>query len=72
MNNNEGTTITQILNVTQTIFKQFSNPQKGIAMGSPTSGTMAEVYLQYVESTHIKKWWERGETSLYKNMWMTY
>jgi len=35
-------------------------------MGSPISGTMAEVYLQYVESTHIKQWWETGEISLYK------
>ena len=40
--------------------------KKGIAMGSPISGTMAEVYLQYVESTHIKQWWETGEISLYK------
>jgi len=35
-------------------------------MGLPISGTVAEVYLQYVESTHIKQWWETGEISLYK------
>ena len=74
MNNNEGTTITQILNVTKTILEQnyfqyneaIFKPKKGIAMGSPISGTMAEAYLQYVESTHIKQRWETGEISLYK------
>jgi len=53
MNNNEGTTITQILNITKIILEQnyFQNieaifkPKKGIAMGSPISGTMAKVYL---------------------------
>ena len=49
MNNNEGTTITQILNVTQTILEQNYFQE----IFKPNSGTMAEVYLQYVESTHI-------------------
>ena len=53
MNNNEGTTITQILYITKIILEQnyfqyseaIFKPKKGIAMGSPISGTMAEVYL---------------------------
>jgi len=31
--------------------EQLFQPEKGIAMGSPISSTMAEVYLQYLEET---------------------
>jgi hypothetical protein len=33
---------------------QIHQPDKGVAMGSPVSGTMAEVFLQYLEETNIK------------------
>ena len=80
MNNNEGTTITQILNVTKTILEQnyfqyneaIFKTKKGIAMGSPISGTMAEVYLQYVESTHINNGGRQWRSVSIKDMWMTY
>jgi hypothetical protein len=28
------------------------HPNKGIAMGSPISGTMAEIFLQHIENKH--------------------
>ena len=32
---------------------RFLQPDKGIAMGSPISSTLAEVYLQYIEETYV-------------------
>jgi len=51
-NNNKGEIINQLLNILWTIMKQnyfqykdkFYQPQRGIGMGSPISGTMAETY----------------------------
>ena len=34
--------------------EQIYQPDKGIAMGSPISGTIAEIFLQDLERTHIK------------------
>jgi hypothetical protein len=31
------------------------HPNKGIAMGYPISGTMAEIFLQHIENKHIKQ-----------------
>jgi hypothetical protein len=31
------------------------HPTKGIAMGSPISGTNAEIFLQHIENKHIKQ-----------------
>jgi hypothetical protein len=45
---------------------QIYLPQKGIAMGSPISGTMAEIYLQYLETTYIKHWLDNREIIFYK------
>jgi len=72
-NNNEEITY-KLLNILWTIMKQyyfqykdkFCQPQKGIGMGSPISGTMAETYLQYIEETYIKQWWDTGEIVHYK------
>ena len=33
---------------------QIYHPAKGVAMGSPVSGNIAEVFLQYLERTNIK------------------
>jgi len=73
-NNNNEDVITQLLNVIKTSMQQnyfqfndtFYQPEKGIAMGSPISGTMAEIYLQYVEANYIKQWWETDEIIYYK------
>jgi len=35
---------------------QIFQPEKGIAMGSPLSNTIAEIYLQYFENIYIKHW----------------
>jgi hypothetical protein len=45
---------------------QIFQPQKGIAMGSPTSGTMAEIYVKYLEATYIKHWLDNKEIVFYK------
>ena len=37
-----------------------------MAMGSPISGTMAEIYLQYLETTYIKHWLDNKEIIFYK------
>jgi len=44
--------------------EQLFQPEKGIAMGSSISSTMADVYLQYVEETHVKQWLESKEIIL--------
>ena len=35
-------------------------------MGSPISGTMAEIYLQYLEAIYIKHWLDNKEIVFYK------
>jgi len=45
---------------------KFSQTEKGIAMGSPISSTMAEVYLQYIEETYVKQWLDSKEIIYYK------
>jgi len=41
-------------------------PEKGIAMGSPISSIMAEIYLQFFEEMYIKQWLESREIIYYK------
>ena len=65
-NNNSKQTSNQITDVIQTILEQnyfqyqnkYYQPQYGIAMGSPISSTMAEVYLQFFEDTLLKHWFD--------------
>ena len=45
---------------------QYFKPQKGIIMGSPLSGTLAELYLQKIEKDNIKQWLDSNEISYYK------
>jgi predicted CoA-binding protein len=62
LRNNDKRTTNQIIDLLETILKQnyFSfqgqiyQPDKGVAMGSPISGTMTEVFLQRLEKTIIK------------------
>ena len=46
--------------------KQCYKPQKGIAMGSPLSGYLAEIYIQGIEETDVKQWLESKEIIYYK------
>jgi len=62
MMHNDKHTANQIITLLETILGQnyftFQNqiyqPDKGVAMGSPISGTVAEIFLQQLEKTHIK------------------
>jgi len=45
---------------------QFFRPKNGIALGSPISGTLAEIYLQLIEKLYIKHWIESQEIVYYK------
>jgi hypothetical protein len=60
---NNNTQITnQIINLLETILKQnylafqqkIYHPDKEVTMGSPISGTIAEIFIQRLENTHIK------------------
>ena len=46
--------------------KQCYKSQNGIAMGSPISGYLAEIYIQGIEETNIKHWLESKEIIYYK------
>ena len=46
--------------------KQYFKPEKGITMGSPISGTLAEIYLQLIEERYIKHWIEDQNIAYYK------
>jgi len=37
-----------------TFQNQIYQPDKGVAMGSPVCGTVAEIFLQQLEKTHVK------------------
>ena len=72
--NQDQITIHQTLYLLETILKQnyfqhndqFYQPNMGIAMGSPISGMLAEIYLQYWEETYIKHCSENKEITHYK------
>ena len=64
----------QIITILETIMEQnyfqyndnFYKPHKGVAMGSPLSGTLAELYLQSIENRYIKQWLDSKEIHYYK------
>ena len=70
---NDTKTTSQIALLLNTILKQnyfrfgdkIYQPPKGVAMGSPISGLIAEVFLQHLENTHIKHIMERQHITLY-------
>ena len=72
--NNTSTTIEQILQLLETILKQnyfqYNNqlfrPEKGIAMGSPISSTIAEIYIQFLEELCVKQWLDSRQILYYK------
>jgi hypothetical protein len=61
--------IKQTLQLLETILKQnyfqYNNqifrPEKGIAMGSPISGTIAEIYIQFLEELCVKQWLDSNQ-----------
>ena len=63
----------QVLKMINTIVKQnyfqyedqIFQPEKGIAMGSPISSMIAEIYLQYLENVYIKRWLDSKEILFY-------
>ena len=62
LKNNNTQTTNQITNLLEVILrqnylvfqKQIYQPDKGVAMGSPISGTMAEIFIQHLEDSFIK------------------
>ena len=66
--------IKETLELTGTVLHQnyfqydnnYYQPNHGIAMGSPLSSTIAEIYLQYFEELTIKHWMETNELIYYK------
>jgi len=63
--------IIQLLNIIiEHNFFQYNNqffiPENGIAMGSPITGTLAEIYLQVIEELYIKHWIESQEIFYFK------
>jgi len=41
------------------------HPKNGVAMGSPISGTIAEIMLQHIENQHVKHLIEAGNITYY-------
>jgi hypothetical protein len=72
--NNTNTTIEETLQLLETILKQnyfqYNNqlfrPEKGIAMGSPISSTIAEIYIQFLEELYVKHWLNTKQILYYK------
>jgi len=62
LKHNEPEITTQICKLLETILQQnyfifqeqIYQPDKGIAMGSPISGIIAEIFLQHLEHIHIR------------------
>ena len=72
--NQDRVTTKQTMHLLETILKQnyfqynnqFYQSNNGIAMGSPISGMLAEIYLQYLEETYVKHCLENKEITYYK------
>jgi hypothetical protein len=45
---------------------KYFKPTQGIAVDSPISSTLAEIYLQYFEELLVKHWMETGEITYYR------
>ena len=71
--NNDNTITKQTLHLLKIILQQnyfqynnqFFQPEKGNAMGSPLSSTIAEIYPQFLEEIYIKQWLESKEITYY-------
>ena len=73
LKHNDQKTTKQICSILATILGQnyfaFQDhcyqPDKGVAMGPPLSGTMAEIFLQHLENFHIKPLLDSKRISFY-------
>ena len=70
LKNNDIQTTNQIITILEIVLNfsfqgQIYQPDKGLAMGSPVSGTMAEIFLQHLENTHVKHLIESNILSFY-------
>jgi len=74
INSNQNIIVKQILELIRVILDQnycqhdgkYFKHTKGTTMGSPTFGTLAEIYLQFFEELIIKQWMETGEITYYR------
>ena len=70
---NDTKTTSQITNLLSTILRQnyfrygdkIYQPPKGVAMGSPISGLMAELFLQHIENNHLNHIMEKQHITFY-------
>jgi len=75
-NNNETMIVQQTLDLIRVILNQnyfqyndrYFKPTKGIAMGSPPSGTLAEIYLQFSEELTIRHQMDSWIVEKYHNI----
>jgi hypothetical protein len=78
--NHDSRLIEQTTHALEIIWKQnyfqynnrFYQPRKGVAMGSPISSMVAEIYLQYLEDSHLKQAIEKKACYITRGMWLTY
>ena len=45
--------------------EQIYQPDRGVAMGSPISGTMAKIFIQHLEDSHVKHLLDSKSTAFY-------
>jgi hypothetical protein len=70
---NSTPTTNQIITLLETILRQnhfvlqeqIYHPDKGVAMGSPISGTIAEIFIQHLEDTYNRHLMESKDTIFY-------
>jgi hypothetical protein len=73
-NSNQNIIVKQTLELIRMILNQnyfpyngkYFKSTQGMAMGSPTPGTVAEIYLQLFEELTVKYWIENGEITYYR------
>jgi hypothetical protein len=73
-NSNQNIIVKQTLELIRVILNQnyfphggkYFKPTQGMAIGSPTSGTLAEIHFQFFEELIIKHWMENGEITYYR------
>ena len=68
LNHHNTTNLTKVI-LNQNYFQyddKYFHPTKGIAMGSPISSTIAEIYHHIFQELFIKQWIESGEISYYR------
>jgi hypothetical protein len=71
--NNDTQTTHQILSLLEIILEQnyfqfkqkINKPKQGVAMGSPISGLIAEIFLQHHEQKHVKQALDKKHVLLY-------